>query len=101
MTDKIVKLFVQTAPTALAQAQSSFRQGESTGLANAIHRLKSSASTIGLWPLAELAAEVEAMAIQGGDEALAGRLELLAQSLPLAITDLQAAWQANRPPVVA
>ncbi len=96
MTDKIVTLFIQTSPTALAQAQSSCRLGEAAHLVNAIHRLKSSASTIGLWPLAELAAEIEAMALQGVDEALARRLELLAQSLPLAIVALQTAWKVVR-----
>lgn len=99
MTEKIVKLFVETAPTALAQAQNSYRLGEVAGLVNAIHRLKSSASTIGLSQVAELAAEVEGVARKELDETLASRLDQLTQSLPLSIIALQAAWQAARPQV--
>jgi len=97
MTDKIVKLFVETAPTALAQAQNSFRLGATTSLVNAAHRLKSSASTIGLFALAELAAQVERLAQKEPNQTLARRLDQLAQSLPLSIVALQAAWQVAKP----
>ncbi len=60
-----------------------------------MHRMKSSAATLGLVRLAELAAKTEAAAAAGESNAHLGMLlDVVARALPAAIAALDAAWRA-------
>ncbi len=96
---RIVALFISTSHVALALAQSSLRQGAIEQVARAAHRLKSSASTVGLFRLADLAAASEEMATQGDLAGLERAVDELSVALPAAIATLQMAWEQVQLPV--
>ncbi len=94
-TSRIVDLFGATAESSLAEAQHALRSDSGEQLVRAMHRMKSSAATLGLVRLAELAAKTEAAAVAGEPNAQLGmQLDVVARALPTAIAALDAAWGA-------
>ena len=94
-TGRIVDLFGATAESSLAEAQHALRRASGEQLVRAMHRMKSSAATLGLVRLAELAAKTEAAAAAGESNAHLGMLlDVVARALPAAIAALDAAWRA-------
>ena len=96
MTQQIVDLFVNTVPAILAQAGQEARLGNMSLVVRAAHRMKSSATTIGLASLATLAAAIESAATtkdQGRVKLLLAELE---QQLPAAIANLKMLWSQVR-----
>jgi len=94
-TGRIVDLFGATAESNLAEAQHALRGDSGEQLVRAMHRMKSSAATLGLVRLAELAAKTEAAAAAGESHAHLGMLlDVVARALPAAIAALDAAWRA-------
>jgi HPt (histidine-containing phosphotransfer) domain-containing protein len=76
--DHIVGLFNSTVPTLLAKARQELHAGNTKGVVQAAHRIKSSALTIGLQAIGRLAEALEDQAAKGnaGDsENLIGQLE--------------------------
>jgi signal transduction histidine kinase/CheY-like chemotaxis protein len=96
MTNRIICLFIDTVPATLEEAKNGFREGDIKHVISAAHRLKSSASTLGLTQLAILAGSLEAAATKGLEarvETLMGELE---HGVPDAIAALQTAWDVHR-----
>ena len=92
MTQQIVNLFVNTVPATLAQARQEAHRGNMLRVIRAAHRIKSSASTIGLRSLASLAEALEAAALAKDKVQVDLLLIELAQKLPTALDNLQACW---------
>ena len=61
-TQQIIDLFTSTVPATLAQARHAFQAGNKKLLVRAAHRLKSSASTVGMRSLADMAGKLEHVA---------------------------------------
>ena len=102
MTEQIVRLFVDTVPTSLAQAQRDNQAGDLQRVERAAHRIKSSAATLGLSALAEVAAALETAAAEGAQTNVARLLREFEQRLPEEMGHLQTLWselqrQAVRP----
>jgi len=91
-TQHILDLFVNGTPNVLAQARQAAAQGRLAQVGHAAHRMKSSASTLGLGPLANLAAALESAALAGDHDQVELALGDLTQSLPTSIIDLQTLW---------
>jgi len=92
VTQQIVRLFVDTVPANLAQAQRDNQAGDLQRVERAAHRIKSSAATLGLSTLAEAAAALEAAAAEGEQTTVARMLSEIEQWLPEEISRLQALW---------
>ena len=92
MTEQIVRLFVDTVPTSLAQAQRNNQAGDLQRVERAAHRIKSSAATLGLSALAEVAAALETAATEGAQTNVARLLLEFEQRLPEEIGHLQTRW---------
>ena len=93
-TSRIVRLFTETALDTLAEAQQAMRSGSSSTVVRAIHRMKSSAATLGLHRLFRLAAAIEVAATKRIDERLERLLDELKQALPETIAALEAQWES-------
>jgi signal transduction histidine kinase/CheY-like chemotaxis protein len=92
MTNRIVCLFIDTAPATLEEAKNGFREGDIKHVISAAHRMKSSASTLGLTQLAILAGSLEAAATKGLEDRVETLMGELAHGVPDAIAALQTAW---------
>ena len=91
-TRRIVELFADTVEAGLAEAKQAFRAGSAERFVRAMHRMKSSALTLGLRQLAEIAARVEVQASEGLDERLEAQLGEFERALPKARAALARAW---------
>ena len=91
-TRRIVELFADTVQTGLAEAKQAIRTGSAECFVRAMHRMKSSALTLGLRQLAEMAARIEARANGGMDERLEACLGEFERALPKARAALARAW---------
>ena len=92
-TRRIVELFAETMQAGLAEAKYALQVNSTAQFTRVMHRMKSSALTLGLRQLAEIAAGIEAQSDTGPD---ARRPELLAefeQVLPQASAALILAWE--------
>jgi signal transduction histidine kinase/DNA-binding response OmpR family regulator len=96
MTNHIVGLFIDTAPATLEEAKNGLREGNVKHVVRAAHRMKSSASTLGLRQLAALAGSLEAAATKGLEGRVDTLMAELAHGLPEAIAALRAAWDDVR-----
>lgn len=92
MTQQLVDLFIDTAPATLAQAKGAFLEGNHELLVRSAHRLKSSASTMGLRSLADVAAVLEAAAVERQDARVDVLLAELTHWLPDVMAGLQVLW---------
>lgn len=88
-TQQIIDLFSDTVPATLAQARRAIHEGNGKLLVSAAHRVKSSASTIGLGSLANMAAMLETAAVEGQQE----RVEMLMAELEHGLSDVMASLQ--------
>lgn len=95
-TSHIVGLFIDTAPATVAEARRAVREGTNADLVRAAHRMKSSASTLGLRRLTMLAASLEDAAAEGFKDRVDGLMVELGDELLAAMAALQAAWDAVR-----
>ncbi len=95
-THRIIELFVANAEAAFQEARKKLGENAIEEAVRAIHRLKSSAWTLGLGGLAGRAAEFEAKAAIDSEsiEALTRQLDEMRQALPAALAALAAAWAA-------
>ena len=91
-TQQIIDLFSDTVPATLAQARRAIHEGNRKLLVSAAHRVKSSASTIGLGSLANMAAALEAAAGEGAHEQVEILMVELECGLPDVMTCLQMLW---------
>ena len=91
-TQQIIDLFSDTVPATLAQARRAIHEGNRKLLVSAAHRVKSSASTIGLGSLANMAAALEAVAGEGAHEQVEILMVELEHGLPDVMTCLQMLW---------
>jgi HPt (histidine-containing phosphotransfer) domain-containing protein len=76
----------------LEEAKNGFREGDIKHVISAAHRMKSSASTLGLTQLAILAGSLEAAATKGLEDRVETLMGELAHGVPDAIAALQTAW---------
>ena len=91
-TQQIIDLFIDTVPATVAQARRAIHEGNGKLLVSAAHRVKSSASTIGLGSLAKMAAALEAAAVAGHHAQVEVLMAELANGLPEALAGLQRLW---------
>ncbi len=91
-TQQIIDLFIDTVPATLAQARRAIYEGNDKLLVSAAHRVKGSASTIGLGSLADMAAALEAAAVNGHHEQVEILMAELEHGLPNAMACLQMLW---------
>ena len=91
-TQQIIDLFIDTVPATFAQARRAIYEGNDKLLVSAAHRVKSSASTIGLGSLADRAAALEAAAVNGHHEQVEILMAELEQGLADAMACLQTLW---------
>ncbi len=92
MAKQIVALFVNTVPTTLTQARREAALGNLTRVVRAAHRIKSSASTIGMRSFATLAAALELAGLAKDQARVELQLVALEQHLPAAMDKLQSVW---------
>ncbi len=95
-TNHIICLFIDTAPATLEEAKNGLREGNIKQVLRAAHRMKSSASTVGLRQLAVLAGSLEAAAAKGLEDRVETLMGELEHGLPDAIAALQTAWDDVR-----
>ena len=79
-------------PTTLTQARREAALGNLTRVVRAAHRIKSSASTIGMRSFATLAAALELAALAKDQARVELQLVALEQHLPAAMDKLQSVW---------
>lgn len=91
-TQQIIDLFNDTVPTTLAQARQALVDGNNKLLVNAVHRMKSSASTVGLSALASSAAALETAAVNGQHARVDTLMAELEHGLPDAMSSLAGLW---------
>jgi signal transduction histidine kinase/DNA-binding response OmpR family regulator len=91
-TQQIIDLFNNTMPANLAQARLAFADGNNSLLLRAVHRMKSSASTIGLRALTDMAAALEAAIVEGQHTQIHTLMAELEQQLPDAMASLAMLW---------
>ncbi len=91
-TQQIIDLFNDTVPATVAQASRAIQEGNGKLLVSAAHRLKSSASTMGLGSLAKMAAALEAAAVVGHHAQVEMLMAELEYGLPEALAVLQRLW---------
>ena len=91
-TQQIIDLFNDTVPVTLVQAKHANHEGNRKLLVSAAHRVKSSASTIGLGSLATMAAALEAAAMEGHHEQVEILMAELEHGLPDVMACLQMLW---------
>jgi len=87
--NRIVAIFVDTVPALLATALHDFRAGRQAHAVRAAHRIKSSAATLGLRQLADLAGSLEIQLEKNSVEPTEQLFAQLEHSLPQAIHALQ------------
>ena len=92
-TQQIIDLFNDTIPATLAQAKQALTDGNGKLLLNKVHRMKSSASTIGLRSLADMAAKLEAAVVNEQAAQIDTLMVELEQRLPDAIASLAVLWE--------
>jgi two-component system sensor histidine kinase/response regulator len=91
-TQQIIGLFCNTMPATLAQARLAFVDGNNSLLLRSVHRMKSSASTIGLHALADLAATLEAAIAKEQHAQIHSLMAELEKRLPEAMASLAVLW---------
>ena len=91
-TQQIIDLFNDTIPATLAQARRAIHEGNGKLLVSAAHRVKSSASTIGLTSLANLAGKLEKAAFEGHHDRVEELIAKLEDGLPDVLESLQMLW---------
>lgn len=91
-TQQIIDLFSDTVPATLAQARRAIHEGNGKLLVSAAHRVKSSASTIGLGSLANMAATLETAAVEGHHERVEILMAELEHGFPDVMANLQMLW---------
>ncbi len=91
-TQQIVDLFNDTIPATLALARQAFADGDNKLLVRTVHRMKSSASTVGLRSLADMAATLEATVVDGQHAQIDILLAELEQRLPDVMASLAVLW---------
>ena len=96
MTSRIVALFTETVPDILVNARQEFDTRNSKNLIRAAHRIKRSASTLGLRNIADLAGALESTTAKSCDERAEKLIAQLEHSLPEAIESLQTAMDTMR-----
>jgi two-component system sensor histidine kinase TorS len=92
MANQIVELFVNTVPATLMQARREAALGNMTRVVRAAHRIKSSASTIGMRSFATLAAALELAGLAKNEARVVLALGVLEQHLPAAMEKLRSVW---------
>ena len=107
MAKHIVGLFVDTVPGLLLSARQEFAAGRTANLARMAHRIKSSASTLGLQTLAHLAETLEAAAEKRTADPVESLIGQLERSIAPSIKSLQSLLNdfdrqiAEAPPTLA
>ena len=91
-TQQIVDLFNDTIPASLTLARQAFADGNNKLLVRTVHRMKSSASTVGLRSLADMAATLEATVADGQHAQIDALLAELEHRLPDVIASLAVLW---------
>jgi len=91
-TQQIIDLFCNTMPATIAQARQAFVDGNNSLLLRSVHRMKSSASTIGLRALADMAATLEAAIAEEQNARIHTLMAELEQRLPDAMANLAVLW---------
>ncbi len=91
-TQQIIDLFMNTMPATFAQAKQAFADGNNSLLLRSVHRIKGSASTIGLLALADMAAKLEATVVEGQHAQIHTLLTELEQRLPGVMASLAVLW---------
>ncbi len=91
-TQQIIDLFNDTVPITLAQAKRAIHEGNGKLLVSAAHRVKSSASTIGLRSLANMAGKLETAAVEGHHDQVEILMAELEHGLPEVLASLQMLW---------
>lgn len=91
-TQQIIDLFNDTIPATLAQAKQALADGNCKLLLNTVHRMKSSASTVGLRSLADMAAKLEAAVVNEQAAQIDTLMVELEQRLPGAMASLAVLW---------
>jgi signal transduction histidine kinase/CheY-like chemotaxis protein/HPt (histidine-containing phosphotransfer) domain-containing protein len=89
---QIIDLFNSTVPIALAEARQAFGDGNNKTLVRAVHRMKSSASTVGLRSLADMAATLEEAALDGQYARIETLMTELEQRLPDVVASFAQLW---------
>lgn len=89
--DRIVELFLSTAPVLAAEAADAARAGDGKAFRDAAHRLKSAAGQLGLSRLARLAFQAEQAATNTPDGIWRHAEEIVA-AVPVAVGALRRAW---------
>ncbi len=98
VSGRIVVLFIETVPTILAAALQDFQAGQQAQVVRAAHRIKSSASTLGLCQLAALAQALETQVVHGSAQQVEPLLAQLQPCLAQATEALQALLAQLRRP---
>jgi HPt (histidine-containing phosphotransfer) domain-containing protein len=96
MTSRIVDLFTETVPDILVNARQEFDNRNTKNLIRAAHRIKSSAATLGLLNIADLAGALESTTAKSCDERAEKLITQLEHSLPETIESLQTAMDTMR-----
>jgi HPt (histidine-containing phosphotransfer) domain-containing protein len=91
-TQQIIDLFCNTMPATFAQARLAFVDGNNSLLLRSVHRMKSSASTIGLHALADMAATLEAAIAEEQHAKIHSLMAELEKRLPDAMASLAVLW---------
>ncbi|MFT3848626.1 MAG: ATP-binding protein [Propionivibrio sp.] len=96
-TGRIVELFAGVARTGLAEAQRALDDGSADDLVRAMHRLRSSAATLGLHRLSAAAAALETATAELAGEShgayLAALMGTVERAVPEAVAALDATWR--------
>jgi HPt (histidine-containing phosphotransfer) domain-containing protein len=91
-TQRIIDLFNDTIPATLTLARQAFAEGNNNLLVRTVHRMKSSASTVGLRSLADMAARLEAAVLDGQHAQIDTLMAELEQRLPDVMASLAVLW---------